>query len=69
MGLFDSFMRELVEMHYLLTTPVIMDDRALHELLGDVHKTSYQEGIRHTLAAMRTESPALRHQSRANGIV
>lgn len=53
MGLFDPFMRELVEMHYLLTTPVIMDDTALRELLGDVHKTPYEEGIRQTLAAMR----------------
>jgi len=25
-------MREMVEMHYLLTTPVIMDDSALREL-------------------------------------
>lgn len=53
MGLFDPFMRELVEMHYLLTTPVIMDDTALRELLGDVRKTPYEEGIRQTLAAMR----------------
>lgn len=53
MGLFDPFMRELVEMHYLLKTPIIMDDTALRELLGDMHKTSYHEGIRHTLAAMR----------------
>jgi nucleoside-diphosphate-sugar epimerase len=69
MGLFDPFMRELVEMHYLLTTPVIMDDTALRELLGDVRKTPYEEGIQHTLAAMRAETPALRQQSRASGIV
>jgi len=30
-------MRELVEMHYLLTTPVLMDDSALRGLLGSVH--------------------------------
>lgn len=53
LGFFDPFMRELVEMHYLLTTPVVMDDTALGEILEDIHKTSYQEGIRHTLAAMR----------------
>lgn len=52
MGLFDGFMRELVEMHYLFTTPVIMDDTALHELLGSIHKTPYDEGIRRTLEAM-----------------
>ena len=26
-----------------------MDDSALHGLLGDIHKTSYEEGIRETL--------------------
>lgn len=31
-GLFNPFMRELVEMHYLLTTPVLMDDTALVRL-------------------------------------
>jgi nucleoside-diphosphate-sugar epimerase len=53
LGLFDPFMRELVEMHYLLATPVILDDTALHDLLGTVRKTPYDEGIRQTLAAMR----------------
>lgn len=51
MGLFDPFLRELVEMHYLLTTPIIMDDTALRELLGDVRKTSYHEGIRRSVQA------------------
>jgi nucleoside-diphosphate-sugar epimerase len=55
LGLFDPFMKELVEMHYLLTTPVLMDDSALRGLLGNVRKTSYEEGIRQTLEAMRTE--------------
>ncbi|MGH9630529.1 MAG: NAD-dependent epimerase/dehydratase family protein [Bryobacteraceae bacterium] len=52
MGLFNPFMRELVEMHYLLTTPVIMNDDRLRDLLGGLKKTSYEEGIRATLAAM-----------------
>ena len=52
LGLFNPLMRELVEMNYLLTTPVIMDDSALHSLLGNVHKTSYEEGIRETLRRM-----------------
>lgn len=58
LGLVDPVMRELVEMHYLLTTPVILDDAALRGLLGDVRKTSYDEGIRRTLAAMRAERRA-----------
>jgi len=52
-GLRDPLMRELVEMHYLLTTPVLMDDSDLHNLLGNVSKTTYDEGIRRTLAATR----------------
>jgi len=44
-GLFNPFMRELVEMHYLQTQPVIMDDSALQQLIGPIAKTSYVEGI------------------------
>jgi len=49
LGLFVPLMRELVEMHYLMTTPVLMDDTALRGLLGDIHKTPYKDGIRATL--------------------
>ncbi len=51
-GLFKPFMREMVEMHYLLTDPVILDDSALQKLIGPVHKTPYREGVRLTLAAL-----------------
>ncbi len=53
MGLFNPLMRELVEMSYLHTTPVVLDDSAIQKLLGPVKKTSYDEGIRKTLEAMR----------------
>ncbi len=56
LGLFNPFMRELVEMHYLLTKPVLMDDSALRGLLGGVRKTPYGEGIRQTLAALHAPS-------------
>lgn len=46
-------MREMVEMHYLLTEPVIMDDSALQQLIGPIAKTRYPEGIRLTLDATR----------------
>jgi nucleoside-diphosphate-sugar epimerase len=52
LGLFNPLLRELAEMHYLLTTPVIMNDEKLRNLLGGWSKTSYQEGIKKTLAAM-----------------
>ena len=51
LGLFDPFLREFVEMHYLLTDPLIVDDSALKQLLGEVHKTAYAEGVRQSLAA------------------
>ena len=51
-GLFNPFMREMVEMNYLMTDPLIMDDSALQELIGPLRKTPYAEGIRQTLAAV-----------------
>ncbi|MCM5681213.1 NAD-dependent epimerase/dehydratase family protein [Schlegelella sp. S2-27] len=50
-GLFNPFMREMVEMHYLVTDPVLMDDSALQQLIGPVGKTPYPEGIRQCLQA------------------
>ncbi len=51
MGLFDPFLREFVEMHYLMTDPLIVDDSALQELLGGIDKTPYSEGVQQSLAA------------------
>ena len=45
-------MREVVEMLYLQETPVILDDRKLLAKIP-VRKTTYDEGIRQTLAWMR----------------
>ena len=53
MGLFSPLMREMVEMTYLFEKPFIMDDAAIHGLLGNVSKTSYEDGIRETLRVMR----------------
>jgi nucleoside-diphosphate-sugar epimerase len=61
LGLFNPLLREMVEMHYLLTTPVFMDDTALHRLLGTVRKTSYAEGIRQTLGWYRQSASVLDH--------
>ena len=52
-GLFNPLMREMVEMHYLLTDPLLMDDGALQGLIGPLHKTPYSEGVRRCLAAVR----------------
>ena len=42
----------LVEMHYLLTSPVILDDKRLEKLLGELPKTPYKQGIQQTLASI-----------------
>ncbi len=52
MGLFNSMMRELVELYYLGVTPVILDDTALSRHLGGLRKTPYEEGIRRMIAWM-----------------
>ncbi|HLG98414.1 MAG TPA: NAD-dependent epimerase/dehydratase family protein [Bryobacteraceae bacterium] len=53
MGLVSPLMREMVEMMYLFESPLIMDDSAIHGLLGQIKKTSYEDGIRETLRVMR----------------
>jgi hypothetical protein len=51
-GVFNPFMHEMVEMHYLLTDPVLMDDSALQGLIGPIRKTPYAEGVRECLTAV-----------------
>lgn len=58
LGFFNPLMRELVEMHYLQTNPVIMDDSALHALIPGIRATSYDDGIAQTLAQMRQSAAA-----------
>jgi nucleoside-diphosphate-sugar epimerase len=52
MGLFDPIMRELVEMNYLQSDPVLLDDSALRALLPGVQVTSYNDGIARTISRM-----------------
>jgi hypothetical protein len=47
-------------MHYLWTTPVKLDDTRLLQLLSNLHKTPYAEGIRATIDAIQTGAPAAR---------
>lgn len=56
LGLFNPFVREVIEMHYLWTTPVKLDDTRLRQLLPNLHKTPYAEGICTTIDAMRTRA-------------
>lgn len=57
-GLFDPLMRELVEMHYLVTTPVIFADSALEDLIGPTLKTPYEDGIARCFAAAQAKLKA-----------
>ena len=56
MGVFNPFLRALVEMQYLWTTPVKLDDTRLRCLLPNLHKTHYTEGIHSTIEAMRSRA-------------
>ena len=60
LGLFEPFLREMVEMNYLWTDPIALDDRKLERVIGQLRKTSYADGIRAGVDAVRakTASPA-----------
>jgi hypothetical protein len=45
----SPLLRELRELYYLQTTPVILDDAKLHRFLGTLQNTPYPEGIRRTM--------------------
>lgn len=55
LGLFNPLMAELVEMHYLFTEPVILNDRKLRTAIPHLPRTSYEDGIAQTLALMRAQ--------------
>ena len=63
LGLFNPLMRELVEMNYLMTEPVVLDDSALTELIGPIAKTSYEEGIRRCVRCRARRGIGLRRRS------
>jgi nucleoside-diphosphate-sugar epimerase len=53
-GLFDPIMREVADMNYLQSNPVLLDDSALRALLPNLHVTSYDDGITQVLTSLRT---------------
>jgi len=64
LGWFNPLMRELPEMLYLQETPVLLNDEKLKSTLGEVHKTSYDEGIKLTLDWMRENQASARVPAR-----
>jgi nucleoside-diphosphate-sugar epimerase len=55
LGLFNPLMREMVEMNYLMTDPLIVDDTALATLLGPIAKTSYRDGVARSMEWARAQ--------------
>jgi nucleoside-diphosphate-sugar epimerase len=55
LGLFNPMMRELVEMNYLMTDPLIVDDTALTKLLGSLEKTPYRDGVARSMEWARQQ--------------
>jgi nucleoside-diphosphate-sugar epimerase len=61
LGLFNPIMRELVEMNYLMSEPLVLDDSALQTLIGPIRKTSYDDGIRIALAGASSQPQPNKH--------
>ena len=49
-GIFNAEMRRFAEMNYLMSHPIVLNDDRLRRVLGELPKTSYDEGVRLTLA-------------------
>jgi nucleoside-diphosphate-sugar epimerase len=52
-GLLNSDLREAVEMMYLTEDPVILSGEKYEREIGQIPKTSYEEGLRRTIEFMR----------------
>ncbi|MBS4210039.1 SDR family NAD(P)-dependent oxidoreductase [Bacillus sp. FJAT-50079] len=48
-GIFQPFMKEMVEMMYLTEDPVILSGKKYEEKIGTIPRTPYKEGIKITL--------------------
>lgn len=53
LGVFNSQMRELVEMYYLYEEPVVLTGEKYDRLIGKVPSTSYQDGLKQTIDYMK----------------
>ena len=67
-GVVVPVLRELREVDYLLSKPVLLDDRKLHQVLPDLVKTSYDTGIERTAEWMRHSHGANATPSRAAAV-
>ncbi|QOY35546.1 SDR family NAD(P)-dependent oxidoreductase [Anaerobacillus isosaccharinicus] len=56
MGIFQPFMKEMVEMMYLTKEPVVLSGKKYEASVGALSSTTYQEGLSNTLKWMEKES-------------
>ncbi|WP_394137807.1 SDR family NAD(P)-dependent oxidoreductase [Cytobacillus oceanisediminis] len=54
-GVFDPFMKEYTEMMYLNETPVILDGSKYEKRIGDLPKTTYEDGIKQSLEHLQNK--------------
>lgn len=59
-GLFNPMAREVAEMQYLFSQPLMLDDARLRALLPNLTKTSYDEGIRETVEELKARESGTR---------
>jgi nucleoside-diphosphate-sugar epimerase len=52
LGPFNPMLREFIEVYYLFTEPVVLDDALLRSVLPELRKTPYEVGIPATLEAL-----------------
>ncbi|TGN10027.1 NAD-dependent epimerase/dehydratase family protein [Leptospira ilyithenensis] len=57
-GIFDSFLREVVEIMYLMEDPLQLSGRKYLEKIGPIPRTSFEDGIAETLDYIRKRSSA-----------
>ncbi|MEQ2526831.1 SDR family NAD(P)-dependent oxidoreductase [Bacillaceae bacterium CLA-AA-H227] len=53
LGIFDPFMREVVEMFYLNEEPVVLDGTKYEQFIGELPNTAYRDGLKQTIDYMK----------------
>ncbi|PJZ69291.1 epimerase [Leptospira perolatii] len=56
LGLFDRFLKEVVEMTYLMEDPLLLSGSKYEQKIGPIPKTSFAQGIRNTLEILVRKS-------------
>ena len=56
LGIFNSQMREAVEMYYLNEEPVVLNGEKYEKLIGPLPRTSYREGLIKTVEYMKSHA-------------